>query len=207
MAATRLLLVLGHGRSDGLCHHLARSAREELERLGVELRVHDLLADGFDPVLRLAPGESHACAVTEADDPLTFRYQADVRWAEAYLFVHPVWWFAPPALLKGWVDRVLADGVALRHDTEPPTGLLGGRRALLMQTFKAPKLVDRLVMRRLSTRFWSGVVFPSIDVRGLPPLSLYEAGRLTPRRLERFERRLRRSIGRLVAAQPVDSAP
>lgn len=192
----RALLVLGHGRSEGLCHYLAGVVRDELGRLGVELREHDLLRDGFDPVLRLGPGQASAEAVAPEDDPLVARYQADVRWADAYVIVHPVWWFAPPALLKGWVDRVLADGVALDHATEPPRGLLRDRRALVVQTFKAGGTVDRLLMHRITARFWVNAVFFSVGIRDVTPLSLYDVGELSDRRLQRFERRLRRAIRR-----------
>ncbi|MDA1264573.1 MAG: NAD(P)H-dependent oxidoreductase [Planctomycetota bacterium] len=109
-----------------------------------------------------------------------------------------VWWFAPPAILKGWVDRVLVDGVALRHDHEPPSPLLSGRTALLVQTFHAPRVVDRLLMRRLSYRFWRDAVFGSVGVRKVTPLALYEAKDLAPRRLARFERRLGRALADLV---------
>ena len=194
--------MLGHGRGESLCHHLAGVAHDQLERLGAELREHDLLGDGFDPVLRLRPDQGHAEEVSPREDPLVARYQEDVRWADAYLLVHPVWWFAPPALLKGWVDRVLADGVALDHSNEPPKGTLTGRRALVVNTFKAPRAVDRLLMRRISSRFWTNAVFFSVGIRDVTPLALHEVGDLSERRLQRFEQRLRRAATRLVENGP-----
>jgi len=201
-SAPRVLLVLGHGRDESLCHHLTRVAHAELERLGAECRRHDLLADGFDPALPLGSDQRHATEVSAQEEPLVARYQQDVCWADVYVIVHPVWWFAPPALLKGWVDRVLADGVALTHSSEPPVGSLGGRKALVVQTFNAPRVAERLLMRRISARFWTNVVFPSVGIRDVKPLALYEVGSLSDRRRERFERRLRRSIARLVAGRP-----
>jgi len=198
MTVKRVLLVLGHGRETSLCRHLVQFACTQLERLGAEWRLHDLLADGFDPVLRLAEGQRHALEVTPDEDPLVARYQADVRWADAYVIVHPIWWFAPPAILKGWVDRVLADGVALVHGSEPPVGSLDGRRALVVQTFNAPRFIDRLWMHRIAARFWTRAVFSSVGVGDVTPLSLYETGGLTSSRLERFERRLQRALERLV---------
>jgi len=198
MSSPCVLLVLGHGRTESLGHHLARVARAELEGRGATCRVHDLLADGFDPVLRLRTEQSSAEEVDATAEPLVARYQDDVRWADAYLIVHPVWWFAPPALLKGWVDRVLADGVAVDHREEPPRGLLTGRRALVVQTFKAPRAVDRLLMKRVSSQFWSRAVFRSVGVRDVTLLGLYGASAPWGKRLERFERRLRGRVARLV---------
>ena len=50
------------------------------------------------------------------------------------VFVHPVWWQDRPALLKGWLDRVFADGFAYEIDGSGPKGLLGGKKAGVIQT-------------------------------------------------------------------------
>lgn len=198
MTSPRVLLVLGHGRNESLCHHLAQVARAEIEGSGAECRVHDLLSDGFDPVLRLAENQGHAQRVSVQEDALVARYQDDVCWADTYLIVYPVWWFAPPAILKGWVDRVLADEVALDQNSSPPKGLLGGKRALVVSTFKAGRAVDKLLMLRIAARFWTMAVFFSVGIRKVTPISLYEVGDLSAKRLARFESKLKRSIARLL---------
>ena len=196
---SKALLVLGHGRTSGLGHHLLGVARETLTGLGVPHRVHDLLADEFDPRLRLAAGATHATACSAQEDPLVHRYQEDVRWADAYVVVHPVWWFAPPAILKGWVDRVLVDGVAIRQEaTGPPAPLLGGRRALVVQTFNAARVIDRIHFRGIAGRFWQKVVFPSIGVEDVDLLALHDVEGLDGAVLRRFEAKLRRDVARLV---------
>lgn len=194
MSARRVLIVHGNGRGTGLCHLLLEQISAAIASRGLELRVHDLLADGFDPVLRLRADQSHAEALSAQQDPLVARYQLDVGWADSFVIVHPVWWFAPPAILKGWVDRVLVDGIALSHASEPPRGLLAGRSALVVQTFKAPRLVDRILMGRLASRFWSKAVFFSLGVKQVTPLALYEVGALDPERLQRFRERLERAL-------------
>ena len=199
MDIQRVLLVVGQGRAEeSLAGHLAELIRAQVEAAGCTCRIHDLLADGFDPVLRLAPGEHHARAVTREQDPLLARYQEDVAWAEAYVFVHPVWWFAPPAILKGWVDRVLAEGVALVHGDEPPRGLLRGRRALVVQTLAASAWVDRWVMGAVSRRFWSRAVLRSVGIDQAWRVALHGLGKLPQEGFGRFERRLARAVGRLL---------
>ena len=159
----RVVLVIGQARFESLCHRLLAAARSALEEGGSETRVHDLLADGFDPVLRLPPGE--AVARAELSTPLARRYQEDVTWMDALVVVHPVWWFAPPAILKGWVDQVLVRGIAFDQGGRTPRPLLRGRRALLIQTFNAPRVVDRVLMRGLSEAFWRRAVFSSVGIR------------------------------------------
>ena len=197
--AKRVLVVLGHGRTTSLCHHLVEVVRAKLGELGVETRVHDLLADGFDPCLRLGPEEKQATACSAEDDPLTHRYQEDAVWAEAYVFVHPVWWFAPPAILKGWVDRVFVDGVALHQpEAGPPEGRLGGRRALLVQTFNAVKAVDKVVFRGLTEAFWKRAVFFPVGIRLHKRFAIYSAEGLSAAKLKAHDARLERAVEGLV---------
>ncbi len=197
-SSANVVLVIGHGREASLTHHLLEVAREELTRLGATCRIHDLLADGFDPVLRLAPGEAHAGGVSPEDDALVHRYQSDVRWADAFVILHPVWWFAPPAILKGWIDRVMAEGVALDHATEPPRGLLGGRRAILVQTFKAGRAVDSVITRGVTGAVWRHAILAPLGVRLVHRLALHGVGKMDEARLATFEARLRRAVGDVV---------
>ncbi len=194
-----MLLVHGGAREDGLGRHLVRRARASLEGLGVELREHDLLADAFDPVLRLSPDEPHALPCDPASDPLTARYQEDVRWAQALVVLHPVWWFAPPAVVKGWVDRVLVHDVALeQREQGPPRGLCAGKRMLVAMTFNTGAAIDRVAFRGHTTFFWRRVVGLSLGLDSVSCLRLYEVRGLEPTRLKRFEGRLGRALSGLV---------
>lgn len=80
-----------------------------LGRAGHEVRLADLYADGFRPEVSLDEWRLHHSPGV-ADD--LAGYAADLRWAEALVFVYPTWWSGQPAMLKGWMDRVWASGVA-----------------------------------------------------------------------------------------------
>ncbi len=198
----RVLLVIGHGRESSFCHHLLELVRGQLLEAGVAHRTHDLLADGFDPVLRLAEGQLHAGRVDSRQDPLTAAYQDDVCWADAYVIVHPVWWFAPPAILKGWVDRVLVDGVALRQSDSggPPEGILNGRRGLVIQTFNADRVVDKVVFGSMSKRFWRKSVFLPVGIKKVSHFPVYSVCALEASHLQRIDARLRRTVAALLAS-------
>jgi len=116
------------------------------------------------------------------------------------LIVHPVWWFAPPAILKGWVDRVLVDGVALRQPADgPPEGTLSGRRALVVQTFNADRMVDKVVFGSLSRRFWRRAVFFSVGIKKTSYFPVYSASNLDGDQLHCIEERLQRTVEAFVS--------
>ncbi len=194
-----MLLVLGHSRTSGLGHHLLSVARDALRERGVAFRVHDLLGDGFDPVLRMRPDQIHAERCSADEDALVHGYQEDVRWADRYIILHPVWWFAPPAILKGWVDRVLVDGVAIEQtENGSPRGLLGDRKALVVQTFNAARTVDKVVFRGLAGLFWKRAVFLPTGIHQAKRFALYGVQTISPRKLEARSRRLAELVAGLV---------
>ena len=59
------------------------------------------------------------------------RYIAE---ADALIFIYPVWWFAMPAILKGYIDRVFCEGFAFAFEGGRFKGLLGGKRVFVINT-------------------------------------------------------------------------
>lgn len=59
--------------------------------------------------------------------------------ADLILFHFPLWWGAPPAILKGWLDRVMAMGVAWDGEHVFENGLLHGKKALVVVTAGSPE--------------------------------------------------------------------
>jgi NAD(P)H dehydrogenase (quinone) len=60
--------------------------------------------------------------------------QAKLDWANLVIMIFPVWWFGPPAILKGWIDRVLAVDVAYGGGRWFDQGVYRGKRALIACT-------------------------------------------------------------------------
>jgi NAD(P)H dehydrogenase (quinone) len=95
---------------------LRDTAVAALSDRGHEVRLIDLYAEGFDPVLSADERRNMDRAPT---DPALAPHIENVKWAQAVLFVYPTWWYGLPAVLKGWLDRVWATGVAFKL---PPDG-------------------------------------------------------------------------------------
>jgi NAD(P)H dehydrogenase (quinone) len=108
----RVLLVHCHPRPDSFCTALRDVAIAALQAAGHAVEVRDLYTEGFAPAL--GPEERGRYYDEAANLRGIEDHAATLRWAEALLLVYPTWWFGPPAMLKGWLDRVWVPGVAFR---------------------------------------------------------------------------------------------
>ena len=123
---------------------------------GHEVRVLDLVADGFDPVLD-AQGWA-ALAVPGPAQGAAAEYSAALVWADTLVFVYPTVWGGQPALLKGWLDRVFTNGIA--YDLVPGASRISGRlkqvdRIVVVTTYRTKRWRSRLhgePGRRVMTR-------------------------------------------------------
>lgn len=132
------LLVVAHPSPDSFSHALAHAAREALVEREFAVDSHDLYAEGFDPVQRTGEAGNTASA-----DALVERHCAELARADLVVVCHPNWWGQPPAILKGWIDRVFRLGTAYGYPPGVPpegvpTGLLRAREALVFNTSNTP---------------------------------------------------------------------
>ncbi len=130
----RVLTILAHPHPGSFKHAIASAAVAALEAGGHEVVFHDLYAERFDPLLRSKEIPKGA----QIDEALASHCR-DLAEAEGIIVVHPNWWGMPPAILKGWVDRVVRPGLAyefLEGDSGQgvPRGLLRARKALVFNT-------------------------------------------------------------------------
>jgi putative NADPH-quinone reductase len=135
----RVLMLLGHLRTGSFCHALARAWRRGAERAGVELQELELAGLRFD----LNVTTRHFA--DQPVEPDIARARALIARAEHLVLVYPSWWGTMPALLKGFLDRVLAPGFAFAEDGSGFAPLLSGRTAELVTTMDTPGWVWRWI--------------------------------------------------------------
>ena len=139
------LIILAHPEPTSFNAAWAAASRAALEAAGEVVLVSDLCAMGFDAV----EGQGHFAGTAGAFDVLKAQegassagalpadVQAEVdkiRAADLLIFHFPLWWFAPPAILKGWCDRALVHGALHDVDNRFDAGLCRGKRALFCVT-------------------------------------------------------------------------
>lgn len=126
-----ILLVVAHPNAQSFNHGLANAFRDDLQTAGHTLRVKDLYAEGFDPVLTAA----ELAAIHAGDLPTRIvEEQQALAWADGLLLVYPLWWFDRPAILKGWFDCILTSGFAFQYHDNGVDGLLPLERAMVVMT-------------------------------------------------------------------------
>ena len=155
----KALLIIANPGTSSFSHAMAGVASHILQDRGYELRVHDLYAEGFAPVQPV--GES---ANTSSDDPLVEQHCSDLQDADFILVFHPNWWSQPPAILKGWIDRVFRLGTAYVYPEGTgfdgvPRGLLRAKCALVFNTSNTHPERERDVFGDPLEDLWRTSVF------------------------------------------------
>ena len=152
----RTLVIVAHPSTDSFCHALAERAVAGLLAAGHEVTVLDLYGEGFGVAMS---AEERAAYHGDAPilDPMVERHAEAVLAAEALVFVYPTWWSGLPAILKGWLERVLVPGVGFRFDENGKVrpGLGNVRHLVGVSTYGSPRSYVRLVNdngRRALTR-------------------------------------------------------
>ncbi len=163
----RVSLILAHPHGGSFNAALAATARQALLDLGHGVYFHDLYAEGFDPLLPAAEIDRHA-----ALPALVQAHCQELAQAQGLVVVHPNWWGMPPAILTGWLDRVLRPGVAyefLDGDSGEgvPRGLLRVRTALVLNSSNTEARREREVFGDPLESIWRACVCGLCGVRRL----------------------------------------
>jgi len=152
----QVVVVLAHPNSDSFSHAIADRACVGLRGAGHDVHVLDLHAVGFRAAMSL---DDHVAyhGDNPAIDPMVAEHGALIKRADALVFVYPTWWSSVPAILKGWLERVMVPGVAFVFNDKGKVrpGLSNVRRIVGISTYGSPRAYVRLINdngRRTLTR-------------------------------------------------------
>ena len=223
-----VLIVFAHPEPQSLNASLRDIAAEELKAQGHTVRVSDLYAMGWKSEVdradfpSLTPGERlmPAAASKRAfhEGTLTEDVKAEIEkllWADMLILQFPLWWFAMPAILKGWVDRVFAYGFAYgvgehsdkRWGDRYGEGRLAGKRAMLIVTaggweeHYAPRGINGPIDDLLFPINHGILYYPGYDV--LPHFVTYSTDHFNEQRFEAASESLRDRMRTLETTPPI----
>ncbi|WBB58647.1 NAD(P)H-dependent oxidoreductase [Streptomyces sp. WMMC500] len=199
-----ILWLFAHPEHRSLNAALRDDGIRALRAAGHEVRQSDLYAMGFKAVLdaddyadsdyadsgRFLVGDAQedAWRAGEVSPDIAAEHEK-LAWADALVVHFPLWWFGPPAILKGWFDRVLVQGLASKvKDADGRTrrygdGGLAGKRALVVTSVgaRAASFGPRGIHGHIDEVLWPlhhGTFFYT-GMAPLPPFVVYGADRLT----------------------------
>ena len=143
----RAAVILAHPNPESFTHELARRASTGLRAGGHEVEVVDLCALEFRAAMSAAEREAYH-GDTPVLDPLVAEQVELIRSVDTLVFVYPTWWSGLPAVLKGWLERVMVPGVGFRFDERSGKvrpALTNVRRLIGISSYGSPRWYVRAV--------------------------------------------------------------
>ena len=203
---TNALWVSAHPRSDSLTATLRDAGVARLRADGWSVDVADLYAEGFDPVL-----------VEEGGADVRAEQRRLVA-ADLVVLQFPLWWYGPPAMLKGWIDRVFERGFA--YDVPDPAtgrnrkygdGGLAGRRALAVVTAgdRAGSISPRGISGDVEDLFWPLLhgTFWYTGMEALAPHLITDVHGIDTEEVQRLGAALADRLGAVDTEEPIPYLP
>lgn len=173
----RVLVISAHPSQESCVSSLRDTVLQQLSGLGHDVHHHDLYAESFNPVFSAYERVNHVGNIDEKlrHLPELVPHVEDLQWCDALVLVYPTWWGSQPAILKGWIDRVLLNEVAWvlpEGEARLKPLLTNIRRFVVVATHGSSKVINaiqgesgkRIAMRSIRLMFhprvrtrWIGV--------------------------------------------------
>ena len=148
----KTLIVYYHPHEGSFCSAIRDAVTTGLHNGGHEHKIIDLSKEGFDPVMREKDLKAFVQAGREGEDgldgvdPFVLRYMKKLRWAQHIVMIFPIWWMTMPAMVKGFIDKVIFPGVAYKMEDGKLVSLLTGlKQVTIITTMNTPSDVYREV--------------------------------------------------------------
>jgi len=187
-------VILAHPNKGSFNHAIADAVLTTLRESGHQALYHDLYAERFDPVL--------STAEIPKDAPLEAAIQQqcdELASAGGIIIIHPNWWGQPPAILKGWIDRVIRPGVAyefMEGDAGEgvPKGLLKAKAALVFNTSNTQAEREIRVFGDPLETIWKNCIFELCGVRNVYRKTFGVIVTSTPPRRDEWLQEVRQTV-------------
>ena len=158
-------IILGHPNENSFNHAIARTCKQRLIENGHSVFFHDLYKENFDPVIC-----TEEIPKSGKYDNIIRKYCEEVVDSDGIIVVHPNWWGQPPAILKGWVDRILRPGITYEFEEGDsgegiPIGLLKAGTALVFNTSNTSEKREVEVFKDPLEAIWKNCIFDFCGVK------------------------------------------
>ncbi len=221
----KVLIVYAHPERTSVTYEFARIAAQELNAQGHEVMQSDLYGMGWKAVFdaqdfprrvnrdRLSFIEESGHAFSNGcQTPDVEEEQRKILTADAVILIFPLWWYGMPAIMKGWVDRVWAFGLAYGYQGAGNTyrygeGGFSGKRALLAVSVGGPAVdysprgINGPLEQLLFPITHGTLFFPGMQV--LPTFAAYGTARIDANGIVQATNAWRNRVKRLFEDEPI----
>jgi NAD(P)H dehydrogenase (quinone) len=194
----KVYVVYCHPDHESFTSAVRDRAVNALRNAGHDVQVSDLYADGFEPTMSSEEALDHLGP--PSGKPAVGGYCEHLKWCDALVFIYPTWWSGQPAMLTGWLDRVLIRGVAWELPvgaTRITANLTNVRRVVAITTHGSSRLINVLegeTGRRVIGRALRVLCHRSARTTWL---AMYGIDRSTQSQRQAFVDRVERRLGHL----------
>ena len=160
-----ILIILGHPDNRSFNHAIADTCRNRLVENGHSVLFHDLYREGFNPIT-----DVNEIPKQGKIDNLIKTHCDNLKDSDGIIIIHPNWWGQPPAILKGWIDRVFRPGVAYEFEEGDsgeglPIGLLKAKVGLVFNTSNTNEERENNIFKDPLETIWKNCIFSFCGVK------------------------------------------
>ncbi|TSB46639.1 NAD(P)H-dependent oxidoreductase [Alkalicoccobacillus porphyridii] len=160
-----LLVVYTHPNHQSLCFSFLEKVLQGAEinaRVG-KIKVLDLYKEKFDPALVFNQNKRRRDLYKEPELEV---YREQILWADKIVFIYPIWWGRPPAMLLGYIDQIFVSNFAYKEiGRYIPEGLLKEKSIVCISTMKGPKHYPLLFINNAHKALMKKALFRYIGIR------------------------------------------
>ncbi|MBP1612693.1 MAG: NADPH:quinone reductase [Bacteroidetes bacterium] len=115
----KILIVFNHPYEGSYCNAILEAVQSGLQKGNHQIDLIHLDKDGFNPVMTAA--DLNAFRDKKPVDPKVIEYKSRIETADHLVFIFPIWWELMPALMKGFLDKVMFPGIAFDYSNKGNT--------------------------------------------------------------------------------------
>lgn len=180
----KTLIVYAHPAQEGHCFSILQETKKLLKERKIDFETVDLYQIGFDPVLHDNELYSHG---RREISPATKALQEKVSAAKRIIFIYPVWWNSMPAMMKGFVDKVLTSPFAYKYEGGIPRRHLVGKKSAIMMTTGSPHALASLFLGGRAAKIMTHDTLWFCGIKA-KAFYLYSCKKFNDRRMEKVKR-------------------
>ena len=160
-----ILIILAHPDKNSFNHAIANTCQKRLIDNGHSVVFHDLYKEDFNPIINSLEIPKQA----QIDDSIK-EHCDDLINSDGIIVIHPNWWGQPPAIMKGWIDRVIRPGIAYKFEEGDngegtPIGLLKAKIGIVFNTSNTSEYRETNIFKDPLETIWKNCIFDFCGVK------------------------------------------